>query len=1006
MRHQTKKGRSKKTAFKYSLVACAVLGISANAIAQEEQAQPSPDTENVAAENAENNVEVIEVTGQRRNLITAREMKMGADTVMDAISAEDMGSLPDRSVLEAISRLPGVAIERFAAANDPDHFGVEGGGAVVRGLTHARTEFNGRDSFSADSGRGLSFEDVSPELMGSVQVFKNQTADMIEGGIAGTISLNTRKPFDDHDGVVAFTVDGTYADLREEWSPNFSGLISENYDTDAGRFGFLVNYTNATMDVQSDAVQIGRYRAQDRDPNLFVPESVRLSKKLDDRTREGFGGSVQWESPDKTLLVTGEYIRSEATLAWGENVVEWADDGSVATNLLPVEGTTFETDSAGYFESGVMTSDAGWRGDAPGGIYGAKHSLLTRVRDQESQVSDASINIKWTPNENWAFNFDVQQVDADMDILDVSVGGAARAVVGLDRSGSGVADVVLLDPTFNNQPGYAFDSTYLQDPSSYFWRYAMDHISDNEGKELAARFDTEYTLDDSVLTSIMVGVRHSSREQTTRQSTYNWGNLSEGWTANGPRWYDQNTVPYDVVSFDNLARGQLAIEGGNDLLFPAMDMVRDYNNLATSLASVNDSGWLPLAARAGAEGNFLPNEINQTDEMSTAFYVRLNFEGEIGGFEYDANVGARYVRLENDTYGFISYPDDRPDDPNDPTEVENYLPQDQKDFGNGASENTVESSTYDTVLPSLNVKFNITDEFLIRIGWSQAIALPALGNLRNYVSISGQDLQVDYDDSVDPPVPVSAAYDRYTAASGNPYLQPMESMNSDISFEYYFGEGDSLTLALFHKSLENYFINGVTVRDYTNNGATQQVEVAGATNGDEGTIKGFEFAYQQFYDFLPGALSGLGMQFNYTYIDEEGSPNEGLSDDAGDSVDAGDFAFDNLPLEGLSQDNFNVAAMYEKYGISARVAYSWRSDYLLTTRDVITTLPIYNEANGQLDASIFYDVTENWKIGFQGTNLNNNITETTMQVNEDGDRVIRSWFTNDRRYSIVVRGNF
>lgn len=182
--------------------------------------------------------------------------------------------------------------------------------------------------------------------------------------------------------------------------------------------------------------------------------------------------------------------------------------------------------------------------------------------------------------------------------------------------------------------------------------------------------------------------------------------------------------------------------------------------------------------------------------------------------------------------------------------------------------------------------------------------------------------------------------------------------------------------------------------------------MAGATNGDEGSIKGFEIAYQQFFDTLPGAFSGLGVQLNYTRISEDGSPNSGLNDSASDSNDAGDFAFDNLPLEGLSEQNANAALLYEKNGLSGRIAYNWRSDYLLTTRDVITALPIYNEANGQLDASLFWDVSENWKIGVQGTNLNNNITETKMQINQEGDKKTRSWFTNDRRFSFVIRGTF
>ena len=224
--------------------------------------------------------------------------------------------------------------------------------------------------------------------------------------------------------------------------------------------------------------------------------------------------------------------------------------------------------------------------------------------------------------------------------------------------------------------------------------------------------------------------------------------------------------------------------------------------------------------------------------------------------------------------------------------------------------------------------------------------------------------------------------------------------------EWYFGEASSLTATIFHKSLSNYFINGITERDYTNNGATQTVLVQGATNGDKGTIDGFEIAYQQFFDQLPGAFSGLGMQLNYTHISEDGSPNAGLNTSNPDSSESSTFAFEDLPLEGLSEQNANAALMYEKYGISARIAYNWRSEYLLTTRDVITTLPIYNAANGQLDASVFWDINESWKVGFQGTNLNNNVTETLMQINQEGDKKTRSWFTNDRRYSVVVRATF
>lgn len=984
--------------FKYSLIASAIVGLGSNyALAQE-----------AANTETSDETEVIEVKGLRGNLQSAQSMKMEGDTFLDAISAEDMGSLPDRSVLEAISRLPGVAIERFAAADDPDHFGVEGGGVVVRGLTHVRSEFNHRDSFSADSARGLSFEDVSPELMGSVQVYKNQTADMIEGGIAGTVNLNTRKPFDSNGRAFAFSADLTYTDLRKETAPTFSALYSDIWESDTGRFGFLINYSNSDIKVESDGAQVGLYELQNSG-DVYVPRSMRLSKKQDDRGREGFATSLQWENPDKTVLLTGEYIRSKATLSWAENVMEM-DDGDVNKTLFPVAGTEFEFDNNGLFENGIITSDAGWRGGRdPGGRYGMRHVMQTRARDEESIVNDYSFNAQFTPNDTWAFQFDMQYVDSTKEIFDISVMGATRAVVGLDVSGSGLPDITVFGPGYDNQADYTPGSPFT-DPANHFFRSAMDHVSDNEGTEFASRFDAQYTFDEGEIESVEFGVRYSKQKQTTRQSTYNWGNISEAWTANGPAYYDETSIAHEEISFDNFSRGEvLTVEGGPAFLFPAISLVRDYANLGAALSPLSPD-WTPLNERGGAQGYFTPDEINQTEEESNAAYVKINFAGELGGMDYDANIGLRYIKRENATDGFITYPDDTPTDPNDPFELANYLIPDQAAFGNFATEALTNTNDFSKVLPSVNFKLNLQEDLLMRFGYSQAIALPSLGLLRNYVAIKGEDMLAVYDPN-DPDdgqrIPIAAAYDRYTASSGNPFLKPMESDNWDLSLEWYFEEAGSLTFSLFYKDLSNYFINGVSEREYTNNGSTQTVLVAGATNGESGSVKGYEIAYQQFFDQLPGLWSGIGVQANYTYINEQGSPNSGLNDNATSSDDAGDIAFaDSLPLEGLSEHNANFALLYEKDGLSGRIAYNWRSDYLLTTRDVITTLPIFNEANGQLDASLFYDINDNWKVGIQGTNLNNNITETLMQINAAGDKKTRSWFTSDRRYSVVIRGNF
>jgi iron complex outermembrane receptor protein len=246
------KTRSHLPKFRKSLLTLAMMGVCVTAFSQEAEQTATPDDD-------EEGVELIEVRGMRANLINAQNLKRNSDTVIDALTAADIGALPDRSVLEAIQRLPGVSIERFAGPDDPDHFSVEGSGAIIRGMTQTRSEFNGRDSFSANSSRGLSFQDVSPELMSGVDVFKNQTADMIEGGIGGTISLRTRKPFDSQGQVFAFNVDYSYGDLAKEWTPTLSALYSNRWETSAGEFGLLFNYADsklmgASHGIQSDAV--------------------------------------------------------------------------------------------------------------------------------------------------------------------------------------------------------------------------------------------------------------------------------------------------------------------------------------------------------------------------------------------------------------------------------------------------------------------------------------------------------------------------------------------------------------------------------------------------------------------------------------------------------------------------------------------------------------------------------------------------------------------------------
>ena len=225
--------------------------------------QAAPATAQTEDENA------IIVTGIRASLRNSQQIKRDSDTVVDAITAQDIGALPDRSVTEALQRVPGVAINRFAGSNDPDHFSVEGSGVVIRGLSFVRSEFNGRDTFSTGVyGQAINFSDVPSELLGSVAVYKNLTADMIEGGLSGTVDLRTRLPFDNPGFHIGFDGELNYGDLQREISPTVSLLVSDTWNTGIGRVGLLADFSYSQLLSRSDGIQVTNF--QTRDGNYAV----------------------------------------------------------------------------------------------------------------------------------------------------------------------------------------------------------------------------------------------------------------------------------------------------------------------------------------------------------------------------------------------------------------------------------------------------------------------------------------------------------------------------------------------------------------------------------------------------------------------------------------------------------------------------------------------------------------------------------------------------------------
>jgi TonB-dependent receptor len=320
----------------------------------------------------------------------------------------------------------------------------------------------------------------------------------------------------------------------------------------------------------------------------------------------------------------------------------------------------------------------------------------------------------------------------------------------------------------------------------------------------------------------------------------------------------------------------------------------------------------------------------------------------------------------------------------------------------------------------LNLTFGVAEDVVVRFGASQGLYYPSLTDTRNRMIVglevdpTLQDESKPQSETTNPVIGIDSV--SLNAEASNPFLKPEESVNFDLTTEWYFAKAGSVTVGLFHKELDNIIRNRGFDLEIEHEGTMHTLAAYGPANTGSGTIRGAEFSYSQFYDMLPGAWSGLGLQLNYTYIDQNGleDPNGAVGpstrfNSAGQPIvdERNTFrVFSGLPLQGYSDENLNVVGMYEYNDISFRLAYTWRSEYLLTLRESEDFAPVYAKAAGMMDASLYYTINDNWKVGVEGSNLLNTETKTVYQMNQEGMKTDALNFTTDRRYALSVRATF
>jgi iron complex outermembrane recepter protein len=955
-------------------------------------------------------VETVVVSGRRAALESAQKIKQNSDEIVDSIVADDIGKLPDRSVTEVLQRIVGVTIDRTMAKNDPEHYSVEGSSVNIRGLSYVRSEVNGRDTFSANGGRALNFEDVPPELMAAVDVYKNPSAAQIEGSIGGLVNLRTAMPFDYAGFKGSVTASGNYNELQGKWSPAASGLLSNRWKTDLGDIGMLLSLANSKSTTRTDLWQVEPYYKIDG--THWVPKGAQWRDSNFERNRNGLYGALQWKKDDISSSLT--YFQSKYKMQWDENAL-FAQTNP--WNL--VIGSDAKYNANNVLTYGTLTAPA------DGGVnFGADTRYMTR----NSKTKDLGWNLKWKASNRWSFSTDLQLVKSDTNSFDSTVAtGLLMPKETLDLSGS--TPRVVFD---------ASDLAALQNKANYYWAFTMEHLDRSKAEQKAWRGDATFNFDHAVLQDLQFGIRLTERDAKTVNTVpgYNWSAITQTWQRgwdisglaflNDPRF----NAPTRLHAFNNFFGGQSVPA----VYVPDVSLAKDYPNSYTALHKYHDilcaeqtaaQGWgSGCPAWAPASFGTDPSGTNEQHERSQAAYAQLRFDFTDVGAPIDGNVGLRAVRTEMKANGYTVFTNNAVT--LQPGQTQGGVPV--PNIQSFSTPITAEQNYVD-VLPSLNLRYKLGDKLQFRAAVAKGISRPDFSQLQAYTSMSLTTQQRTVGNTV-----IVDAVNLSGSASGNPMLKPIKSTQFDLTGEWYFSKNGSLTVALFNKELKDIIVNqSATVQVPAANGTPLNFTLTSPVNGSKGHARGMEIAFQRYLDMLPGWMSGIGVQANYTYVDSKTKPYDpvltpfcaGTDGGAGNlnlninGCDTDGRTFGNLPLQNLSKHAYNLAFLYDWGPVSARVAYSWRSKYLQGVNvngsrggdgrlsdgtGVAYALPTWSDDYGQIDAGITYRVSDKFSLSLEAANLNNALARQLMQQNIG--MMTRAVNYTGRRYTVQASYSF
>jgi TonB-dependent receptor len=864
----------------------------------------------------------VVVTGIRASQRTSIETKRTATTIVDAISAEQIGVLPDNSIAETLERVVGVTGDRFKGS--ASELSIRGLGPFLGFAT-----INGRDISTGGGNRSVSFQQFPSELTKGVLVYKAQQADLVEGGVAGTIDLLTGTPLDYSGRHFDVSVKGQFDPYAHKFNDESgfggrgSASYSDRFDTGIGDFGVLAGFFHSKNRVPEDFYTTS---------SSWRPCNTLQNSPATSSANCAFAAAP---SATTTLAPTPYYISNTYNyreLATDEernafmSTVEWRLDESFRM-LADVEISSRD-DLEGWHDL-VLSDGRRGIGNAVVGADGVLDSYSgnsrvgaqTRLRDRYERYSGGGFAADWTPN-SWKVHGDLSESRSHRTQADRSAALSTRAFVPYSIQAAGF-DIPQL--TFTNFDPNDF-TKFNSNTSANYSSNTTDFVDDIK----AAKIDVEHPLELLLLRSIKGGVRWSKREH----ESVNAAGASNPIT-------DQALVSTAVnnchVPFEESRWGADSKGGGVPSTWATFDPGCLYSTFAGTSAAA------PAIGRD-------PSNVNVT-ERTLAGYLMASFGSRTARLPFAGNLGVRVVRTRETVRGFSSalHATTAPDG-------FIQLTADQVNLTPVSAGNS-----FTDVLPSLNLAFDVREDFKIRGAVYKAIARPNMEEMR-----SGRTFTAQSGEAVSVPAALASA------SGGNPALEPLRSWNYDLSFEWYPDPYTLVSVAPYYKELKAAFTvstNNTNPETVLVDGVGYTVNVAQLANSPQKSwLRGFEINAQHSFRELPGLLQGLGTQLSYSHAQS----NYNFPDpSAVDPAHPLDLFTNPAGIVGLSRYIYNATVYWSNERLEVRTAYRYRSLYFKPVEPTGSAANRYVDNGGFLDASIRYNIIRNTDVMAQVTNITN-----------------------------------